>query len=155
MLPAQELLLALPTIEERHAAFFAQSQPIPLQVIRHEDRFIGCISLTPADNFTVEMGYYIHPSHQGKGIMKAAGRKLLQFAANEFGIEKVYSSADIHNVASGKVIDRLATETANGKVVKSTKDSTWPIEKKVEGRGNPSSSKTWTWAIKPQEIFES
>jgi RimJ/RimL family protein N-acetyltransferase len=40
--------------------------------------------------------------------MQAAGRKLLQYAANEFGVRRVYSRADVHNIASGKIIAKLA-----------------------------------------------
>jgi RimJ/RimL family protein N-acetyltransferase len=95
ILVSQARLLAIPTVAERHDVFFTQTNPLPLQVIRHNGKLVGAISHSNRTNDgVVEMGYYLHPDHQGKGVMQAAGRKLLQYAANEFGIRRVFSSAE-------------------------------------------------------------
>jgi len=154
ILISQARLLSIPTVTERFEAFFAQGSPLPLQVIRHEGKLVGAISHSNRTEGVVEMGYYLHPSHQGKGVMQAAGRKLLQYAANEFGVRKVFSSADIHNVASGKIIEKLAKETAIGEIEIGSEDLDWPIEKVVEGRERISPSTTWTWGIKPDKGWE-
>ena len=148
LIGSQKHLLPIPTIPERTAAFFSQENPFPLQAIRYNGIFVGCISLTPRTTEpVVELGYYIHPAHSGKKVMQAAGRKLLQYAAKEFGIQTVYSSADIMNPASARVIESLSRETATGEVVKGIKILSWPVEKRVEGRQVESPSQTWIWSI--------
>jgi hypothetical protein len=98
------------------------------------------------------MGYYLHPAHQGKRIMREAGRKLLRYAANEFGIQKVFCSADDGNPASARVIMGIVNDTAVGEVEIGRKVLVWPIGKKVEGE---SWSSTWLWNIEPEEDYES
>jgi RimJ/RimL family protein N-acetyltransferase len=94
-----------------------------------------------------ELGYYIHPAHSGKKVMQAAGRKLLHYAVSDFRIRTVYSSVDIRNPASARVIESLSRETTKGEVVKGSRILSWPVEKKVEGRGEESPSQTWMWDI--------
>jgi RimJ/RimL family protein N-acetyltransferase len=94
----------------------------------------------------VEVGYYLHPSHQGKSVMREAGKKVLLYAANDFGVRKVYSSAE--NPASGKVIESLVKDTAVGDVETGRKVLVWPVGKWVEGQ---SWSRTWLWSIEPEE----
>lgn len=65
--------------------------------------------------------------------MQAAGRKLLQYAANEFGFRRGCSSADVHDTAGGKIIATLAKDTAVGEVVAGSEDLNWPLKKVVEG----------------------
>jgi hypothetical protein len=55
----------------------------------------------------------------------------------------VYSSADVRNPASARVIESLSRETANGEVVEGSRILSWPVEKKVEGRGVESPRQTW------------
>ncbi|KAE9372327.1 acyl-CoA N-acyltransferase [Stipitochalara longipes BDJ] len=151
-LASQKELLAIPTVSERNAAFFEQGNSIPIQAIRHENKFIGCISLAPRSTETVvEMGYYLHPDHQGKRIMREAGKKLLRYAANEFGIRKVFCSADDGNPLSAKVIQGVVKDTALGKVETGRKVLVWPLGKTVEGE---SWSSTWLWNIEPEEGYE-
>jgi hypothetical protein len=97
------------------------------------------------------MGYYLHPAHQGKKIMREAGRKLLQYAANEFGIRKVFCSADDGNPISARVIKGIVNDTAAGDVETGRKVLVWPIGKRVEGE---SWSSTWVWNIEPEEGYE-
>ncbi|PMD39142.1 acyl-CoA N-acyltransferase [Hyaloscypha variabilis F] len=151
-LASQKELLAIPTVSERHAAFFKQGNSIPVKAIRHKDKFIGSISLAPHSTETVvEMGYYLHPDHQGKRIMREAGKKLLRYAANEFGIRKVFCSADDGNPLSAKVIRGVLKDTAVGDVETGRKILVWPVGKRVEGE---SWSSTWLWNIEPEEGYE-
>jgi RimJ/RimL family protein N-acetyltransferase len=149
-------LLGLSTVAERNAAFFGQmsvTSSVPLKVIRHNGRLIGCISLAlRSSEPIVEMGYYLHPAHQGKRIMREAGRKLLRYAANEFGIRTVFCGADDGNPASARVIMGIVKDTAVGQVQTGRKVLDWPVGKKVEGK---SWSSTWLWNIEPEEGYES
>ena len=123
-----------------------------MKAIRHKDKFIGCISITPRGmEPVVEIGYYLHPEYQGKRIMRAAGNKALRYAANEFGIRKVFCSADDGNPLSAKVIQSLAKDTAVGEVETGRKILVWPAGKIAEGE---SWSSTWMWNIEPEEGYE-
>jgi RimJ/RimL family protein N-acetyltransferase len=148
-LTAQSQLLPLTTIPTRAKAFFSQETPFPLDAIRHNGKFIGCCSLTPrlADDQVAELGYYLHPAHHGKGIMFAAGIKLLEYAREEFGVKRIYSSVDCKNEVSAKVIEKLARATAVGEIKKSEAMLTWPVEKMVERSGVESLSLIWEWSI--------
>jgi hypothetical protein len=83
--------------------------------------------------------------------MREAGRKLLRYAANEFGIRKVDCSADDANPASAKVIQGLVKDTAIGDVVTGRKMMVWPVGKWVEGE---SFSSTWSWSIERENGYE-
>lgn len=83
--------------------------------------------------------------------MREAGRKVLRYAANEFGIRRVYSSADDGNPASAKTIGGLVKDTAFGPVGTGRKALVWPKGKWVEGE---SGSSTWLWNIEAEEGYE-
>jgi RimJ/RimL family protein N-acetyltransferase len=95
MVASADELLSFSSVEERNRRFFAQENPIPLQAIRYggeEGRFVGCISLTPRVGAgIVDLGYYLHPIHQRKGVMVAAGAAVVRWARDEFGVTRVYS----------------------------------------------------------------
>lgn len=63
-------------------------------VIRHggpEGKLVGRVSLTPrVGKGVVELGYYLHPDHQGRGIMSIAAAALLVWAKDVFGVRRVY-----------------------------------------------------------------
>jgi RimJ/RimL family protein N-acetyltransferase len=84
--------------------------------------------------------------------MYVACKEVLKYAANEFGIRKVYCSADVCNPASRRNIERLVKDYKD--VVVASKISTWPPNKKVEGRKVDSPSTSWTWAIEPDEGYQ-
>jgi len=150
---SQKHLLSIPTVAERNEAFFKQTNPIPLrlQVIRHNSKMVGCVSLTPRTTEpVVEIGYYLDPSHQGQRIMREAGRKVLRYAANEFWIKKVYSSADDGNPTSAKTIEGLVKDTAIGAVKAGRKMLVWLKGKRIEG---VSGSSTWLWRIEAEKRY--
>lgn len=98
MLTAKADLLSVgagSTVQARRERFFAQENSIPVQVIRHggpAGKFVGCSTLTPkVGTDVVELGYYLHPAHQGKGLMAVASVAGIKWAKEEFGIKKVYS----------------------------------------------------------------
>ena len=66
-----------------------------MQVIRHggpEGKFVGCVSLTPwVAKSVMDLGYYLHPDHQGKGIMGFAAVAVLIWAKNVFEVRRVCS----------------------------------------------------------------
>ena len=83
--------------------------------------------------------------------MTEAGRKMLRYAANEFGVTQVYSSADDANPASAKTIEAISKDAAVGEVENGRKILVWPKGKWTEGE---SWSSTWLWNIGPDEDYE-
>lgn len=82
-------------MEARNEKLFAQEHAVPMKVIRYggtEGKLVGCVSLTPrVATAVVELGYYLHPEHQGKGIMAIAASAVLRWARDVFGVRRVYS----------------------------------------------------------------
>jgi RimJ/RimL family protein N-acetyltransferase len=54
----------------------------------------------------VEVGWHLHPRHQGQGIATEAARAILALAA-EAGIDQVLAITDLGNTASQRVASRL------------------------------------------------
>ena len=64
--------------------------------------------LSDADGPTglVEVGWHLHPSHQGRGLATEAARAVLA-EAGKAGIDQVLALTDLGNVASQRVAERL------------------------------------------------
>ena len=144
-------LLSVPTLSARNQALFSPGQchAVPLQAIRLKTgQYVGCVSLTPRGGKSVELGYYLHPAHHGKGIMVAAAKVALRWAREEFGVEEIYGSADCTNGRSERVMARVVRETSVvGSVLEGREVLSWPVEKKIEGREVDSLSKVWEWKV--------
>tara|TARA_R110002060_G_scaffold4275_6_gene6753 strand:+ start:131 stop:388 length:258 start_codon:yes stop_codon:yes gene_type:complete len=83
--------------------------------------------------------------------MQAATRAVLRYAANDFGVRKVLGRAEGGNIASQKIMGRLAEETGGNGVVEPKKGSEkWPENKKG---GEVREVLTWEWSVKPDEGF--
>jgi RimJ/RimL family protein N-acetyltransferase len=54
-----------------------------------------------------ELGFIVHPRHQGKGYATEAARALLRWAFEEVGFHRVYGRHEPRNVASGRVMEKL------------------------------------------------
>ncbi|KAG4436145.1 hypothetical protein IFR05_008349 [Cadophora sp. M221] len=159
-LAATHTLLPLQTVQERNTAFFDEKsdQPlrqVPLMVIRHGEKMIGCCSISPASCSPQvgEVGYWLHPDYHHKRIMQAATRAVLRYSANEFGVRKVIGRAEGENIASQKIIARLAEETGGGAsgVEPKRGREKWPENKKGGGERD---LLTWEWSVCPDEEFE-
>ncbi|KAH7419290.1 acyl-CoA N-acyltransferase [Cadophora sp. MPI-SDFR-AT-0126] len=159
-LAATRALLPLPTIQQRNEALFDEKsdmplRQVPLQVIRHGEKLIGCCSISPAscDPQVGEVGYWLHPDYHGKRIMQAATRAVLRYAANEFGVRNVLGRAEGENIASQKIMAKLAEETGgNGVVEPKRGNEKWPENKKGGGVREVLS---WEWTVKPDLEFDS
>ena len=73
---------------------------------------VGTVLLLPlhdADGPTsdVEIGWHLHPDHQGRGLVTEAARALLN-AAEHAGHHRILALTDVDNIASQAVAGRLA-----------------------------------------------
>jgi RimJ/RimL family protein N-acetyltransferase len=70
---------------------------------------IGDLSLTlsSAEHRQGEIGFLIHPDHQGRGYATEAAGALLELAFGTFGLHRVVGRLEARNVASARVLEKL------------------------------------------------
>jgi RimJ/RimL family protein N-acetyltransferase len=70
---------------------------------------VGDVMLFWRDESNAEIGYVIHPDHQGKGIATEASAALLElaFAEHGLGVHRVIARIDQRNPASAAVLTKL------------------------------------------------
>jgi RimJ/RimL family protein N-acetyltransferase len=54
-----------------------------------------------------EIGYLLHPDHQGKGYMTEACRPMLELGFTCFGMRRIVGRLEPRNAASARVLERL------------------------------------------------
>jgi RimJ/RimL family protein N-acetyltransferase len=54
-----------------------------------------------------EIGFGLHPDHQGRGYATETGRELLRIAFDEVGVHRVFGRLDARNEASARLMERL------------------------------------------------
>jgi len=65
------------------------------------------LCLVSAEHRTAEIGYIVHPDHQGNGFTTEACREILRIAFDENGLHRVIGRLDPRNVASARVLQKL------------------------------------------------
>lgn len=70
---------------------------------------IGDISLAPIDDRRgwANLGYWIHPDHQGEGYATEAVRRLLTHGFEELRLHRIAALIRADNVASQRVVEKL------------------------------------------------
>lgn len=63
-----------------------------------------CIWNLSADGKTGEVGYELHPAHQGKGVMNEALKAVIDFAFHKKGIEMLEAYTHKDNLASTRLL---------------------------------------------------
>jgi RimJ/RimL family protein N-acetyltransferase len=54
-----------------------------------------------------EVGFIVHPAHQGKGYATEAARPMLDFAFHTVGLHRMVGRTEARNVASARVLEKL------------------------------------------------
>ena len=77
--------------------------------IRKQDEFIGLVGFRNTDkqNQKTEIGYWLSPAYQKRGIMIKSVAKLCNFAFNEQGINRIEIRCAVENKASRKIPEQL------------------------------------------------
>ncbi len=78
-------------------------------VLTGHDRLIGDVVLEwlGNDHRQGEIGYVVHPDHQGKGYATEAARALLQTGFETLRLHRMAARCDARNTASARVMERL------------------------------------------------
>lgn len=71
--------------------------------------FVGEFSLNLRDreNRGGEIGYVLHPAHQGKGYATEGAREMLRLGFNTHGLHRIVGRLDARNTASARVLSKL------------------------------------------------
>jgi ribosomal-protein-alanine N-acetyltransferase len=101
-----------------------QNHEVILGVDAREHGLIGQVALHFQQEMTqqAELGYWLHPTFHGKGLMSEACRTLLDYANTALNIKEVIATCDINNRASQRLlqglgmqqIDTIILQTAEG-----------------------------------------
>jgi RimJ/RimL family protein N-acetyltransferase len=78
-------------------------------VLRETGELVGDVSLqwASAVHRQGELGFIVHPAHQGKGYATEASRPLLAFAFETLGLHRVVGRAEARNIGSARVLEKL------------------------------------------------
>jgi RimJ/RimL family protein N-acetyltransferase len=78
-------------------------------VLRATDELVADVSLYWASEThrQGELGFVVHPAHQGKGYATEASRPVLDFAFGELGLHRVVGRLEPRNGGSARVLEKL------------------------------------------------
>jgi RimJ/RimL family protein N-acetyltransferase len=65
------------------------------------------LRLTSEPHRTAELGYVIHPDHQGNGYAAEAAAVLLRIAFEDLSLHRVVAGLEARNAASARVLEKL------------------------------------------------
>jgi RimJ/RimL family protein N-acetyltransferase len=77
--------------------------------LRATGEMVGDIILALAsdEHRTGEIGFIVHPDHQGRGYAAEAGEAMLRIAFEETGLHRVIGRTEARNAASARVLEKL------------------------------------------------
>lgn len=77
--------------------------------LRETEELVGDVSLLWASEVhrQGELGFVVHPTHQGNGYATEASRPILAFAFETLGLHRVIGRAEVRNVGSARVLEKL------------------------------------------------
>jgi RimJ/RimL family protein N-acetyltransferase len=68
---------------------------------------IGDVSLTVGEHGQGEIGFTLHPDHQGRGYATEAAEALLALAFEHYRLHRVVGRLEARNAASARVLEKL------------------------------------------------
>jgi RimJ/RimL family protein N-acetyltransferase len=77
--------------------------------LRETGEVVGDVGLcwVSAEHRQGELGYVVHPAHQGRGYATEAARPLLAFGFETLGLHRIVGRLDARNAASVRVLEKL------------------------------------------------
>jgi RimJ/RimL family protein N-acetyltransferase len=77
--------------------------------LRATGELVGDVVLqwTSRQHLTGEIGFIVHPDHQGQGYATEASRELLRLAFEELRLHRVVGRVEARNVGSARVLEKL------------------------------------------------
>ena len=68
------------------------------------------LALSSAEHLQAEIGYAVHPGHQGRGYATEAAAAMLDLAFDAFGMHRVVGRIEPRNIASARVLERIGMQ---------------------------------------------
>jgi RimJ/RimL family protein N-acetyltransferase len=75
--------------------------------IERDGELIGHANLSVGEHRQGEIGFVLHPDHQGRGYATEAAEAMLALAFDTYGLHRVVGRLEPRNVASAAVLERL------------------------------------------------
>jgi RimJ/RimL family protein N-acetyltransferase len=77
--------------------------------VAHDGTVVGDCSLTldSAEHHQGEVGFIVHPDHQGRGYATEAARAMLELGFGGFGLHRITGRVEARNAPSARVLERL------------------------------------------------
>ena len=77
--------------------------------LRATGKLVGDVVLqwTSRQHLAGEIGFIVHPDHQGRGYATEASRELLRFAFDTLGLHRVIGRVEARNIGSTRVLEKL------------------------------------------------
>ena len=72
-----------------------------------EGELIGTANVAVGEHRQGEIGFMLHPDHQGHGYATEAAEAMLEFAFGTYRLHRVFGSVHPSNTASARVLERL------------------------------------------------
>jgi RimJ/RimL family protein N-acetyltransferase len=78
-------------------------------VLKETNQLVGDVmmQLTSEEHRQAEIGFIVHPDHQGRGYATEATRVLLHLAFDELKLHRVVGRVEVRNTASARVLEKL------------------------------------------------
>jgi RimJ/RimL family protein N-acetyltransferase len=95
--------------ERARATTIAADGDAIILAIEHAGGVIGDVMVKagPLADRQAEVGWSLHPAHQGHGYATEAARNVIEMAFTELGMHRAWAQLDPRNAASGRVCERL------------------------------------------------
>jgi len=92
-----------------HKAAFEEEREITFAIVRRaDDQLVGSIGLVlEPDNRCAEIGYATYRPFWGRGYMTEAARRILRYAFDELGLNRVHAHHFGNNAASGRIMQKI------------------------------------------------
>lgn len=105
--PATEAELQAPL--QRSLAAWRNGEAFSFSIDRKEDGvFVGRIGIRPTDRAGIwSIGFWLHPEHQGRGLMTDAARSVLGFGFSTLGASAIEACHATWNAPSRRVLERI------------------------------------------------
>ncbi len=75
--------------------------------LKGEHTLIGGAGIHLKDSTNAELGYVLHPAHQGNGYITEVCLALLETGFEQLGVHRIYATCRPQNTASEKVMQRI------------------------------------------------
>jgi RimJ/RimL family protein N-acetyltransferase len=107
--PTPEAASVMLEKHSRRVEILREGDKLVLALELRDGAVIGDVSLTwlSEEHRQGEIGFVLHPDHQGKGLAREAAEAMLQLGFEVLGLHRVLGRLDARNDASAKLLERL------------------------------------------------